>query len=634
MNEKDKYLSLYNGSLAQLYCSSDARGRVDGGYGRAFWGQGMVEYLEASQPGAVLDVGCGYGRFCDAVSRFVPQVYGVDIASVKTGNVIDNPKVTFIDAEAKEIPLPDRIVDWVTSFDCLEHCLEADIDLVLREFDRLARRGFILSISYDQDYIGDVPLHMTVRPETWWIEKLSAYGKVVKTGQVPLTGVPYLICKKQAAQHLDCRTGGTFSSNAKTSPEARTGRPPAETTPEALERIARLLQQCRIRCTGSIQDDPQASGNDDVLVATAERPGAGAQDDPSWNVSADVTTGPASDGSLRILYSCPDIPILSAGIRRLYRHVRCLVAHGYDAAVLHQQEGFKAPNQPDVPIRYLSRENLSPKDIVVIPEGHPQLMQQLSQSACRRFAIALNWDYIFKTLPDNLDWRHFGIERVLVVSPIVGQLVSWAMGLPVHILNSGINTQLYSFNPEIKRPRICYIKRKAACISEIRKMLRARNSDLIERLEWIAMEGLPERDYADLMQSSTLFLNLSPAEGWITSCLEAMGSGTFVAGYNSVGGKDLLIGNGNGQNAILAPNQDYMTLCLRIEPFLKDLLASNLQQWEHIRQNGLELAARMTMEAEENSIIAFWNNIVDVSRQHSPSPESVIRTEKNDFCSC
>jgi hypothetical protein len=308
--------------------------------------------------------------------------------------------------------------------------------------------------------------------------------------------------------------------------------------------------------------------------------------------------------------------------------VHCLISHGYDAAVLHQRQGFKAPNQPDVPICYLPNENLSEKHIVVIPEGHPQLMQQLSESACRRFAIALNWDYIFKTLPDNLDWRHFGLERVLVVSPIVGQLVSWAMGLPVHILNSGINTQLYNYNPAIKRPRICYIKRKATCISEIRKMLRARNPAFIDKLEWIAMEGLPEQEYADLIRSSTLFLNLSPAEGWITSCLEAMGSGTFVAGYNSVGGKDLLIGNGNGQNAILAPNQDYMTLCQQIEPFLKDLLASNLQQWEHIRQSGLELAARMTMEAEENSIIAFWKNIVDVSRLQGPGSESVTQTEQ------
>jgi hypothetical protein len=227
----------------------------------------------------------------------------------------------------------------------------------------------------------------------------------------------------------------------------------------------------------------------------------------------------------------------------------------------------------------------------------------------------LNWSYIFKNLPDNLDWRHFGIERVLVVSPVVGHLVSWAMGLPVHIMNAGINTQLYYYDPSAKQPMICYIKRKAAHISEIRKMLRARNPALVDNLEWRAIDGLPEEAYADVIRSSALFLNLSPAEGWITSCLEAMRSGTFVAGYNSVGGKDLLVGNGAAQNAILAPNQDYLTLCLRIEPFLKDLLVSDLLQWEHVRQNGLKLAARMTMETEENSIIAFWNTIVDGTRR-------------------
>ncbi|MEJ2041362.1 MAG: DUF268 domain-containing protein, partial [Desulfosarcinaceae bacterium] len=179
-------------------------------------------------------------------------------------------------------------------------------------------------------------------------------------------------------------------------------------------------------------------------------------------------------GPPRILYFCPDIDLPSAGIRRIYRHVSICNRFGYNAFILHQRQGFRLNNMPGVPITSLEQETIKSKDVVVIPEGHPRIMQELSQYPCRRFVLALNWDYVFKTLPEGLDWRAFDIERALVVSPVIGHMISWSMQLPFHILDTSIDRDLYYYDPSCKKPVVVYIQRKAVCIDPLRKLRAAR----------------------------------------------------------------------------------------------------------------------------------------------------------------
>jgi ubiquinone/menaquinone biosynthesis C-methylase UbiE len=196
MNEKEKYLEMYFGGMGDHYQSIHGEG-----YGRGFWGENAIPFIRNEKPKSVCDVGCGYGRFCNAISEFVDDVYGVDIASVETGNVIENEKIKYISSEAKKIPLDDNSVDWVTSFDCLEHCLPEDIDTILEEFNRIAKKGFVFSISYVDDSHKTGPntliLHMTVEKEEWWLDKISKYGEIHRGDFIGTSDVRYIILRKK-----------------------------------------------------------------------------------------------------------------------------------------------------------------------------------------------------------------------------------------------------------------------------------------------------------------------------------------------------------------------------------------------------------------------------------------------------
>lgn len=169
-NERRKYLELY------VESEKYKKERDSRGYGRGNHGKEIIGFIKDLNIESLLDVGCGFGNFCNDVSDFIPEVYGADIASVCSGNTIKNPKIKFIDSDALNINLPDNSVDIITSFDCLEHCLEDDIVPIMENFKRIAKKGFAFSIAYRQagerSNHGEF-LHMTVKPEDWWIEKIE-----------------------------------------------------------------------------------------------------------------------------------------------------------------------------------------------------------------------------------------------------------------------------------------------------------------------------------------------------------------------------------------------------------------------------------------------------------------------------
>jgi ubiquinone/menaquinone biosynthesis C-methylase UbiE len=185
--ECEKYTNLYMDKDNFYKNTYDHRG-----YGRGNWGGEISDLILNLSADSILDIGCGYGYFCSTIkSRGIKNVYGLDIASVKTNNIIDDKSITFINGVAHSLPFKDNEIDIITSFDVLEHCLRSDIDLIFNEMYRVCKIGCIFTISYrpSQELYKKLPLHMTVEPEIWWIEKLSELFSVEGTGR-------YLICFK------------------------------------------------------------------------------------------------------------------------------------------------------------------------------------------------------------------------------------------------------------------------------------------------------------------------------------------------------------------------------------------------------------------------------------------------------
>lgn len=150
-------------------------------YGSTCHGREALPILKRLGVRSALDVGCGNNEFARTLRRRGVVAWGVDAAC------------PWADAwcEADRLPFHDNAVEWLTCFDVLEHIDAATIPRVLSEFARVARRGWVFSISHAESRTpgpGGEKLHLTVEPESWWRERIVPYATIANEGD-------YLVCR-------------------------------------------------------------------------------------------------------------------------------------------------------------------------------------------------------------------------------------------------------------------------------------------------------------------------------------------------------------------------------------------------------------------------------------------------------
>ena len=147
----------------------------------------------------MLDVGCGRGAFTLAAREVGIEAYGFDFSEWAINNLCPGCKREWFEVwDATKAPWPykDEEFDLVCALDFLEHVYIDDLDLVIDEMYRVAKKWVFLQIAvvgggsgygrHEKGYIlrkGEpVPVelegnavagHVTVCTEEWWYEKLD-----------------------------------------------------------------------------------------------------------------------------------------------------------------------------------------------------------------------------------------------------------------------------------------------------------------------------------------------------------------------------------------------------------------------------------------------------------------------------
>lgn len=134
----------------------------------------------------VLDLGCAGGDFVRTVindGHFAVGLEGSDwskrhkrAAWALIGDLlftcdIARPFTLLLDGDPLKF-------DVVTAWEFIEHIKESDLEMVVRNVQaHLAPGGlWILSITNQEDVVGGVRLHQTIRPKLWWRQKCESLG--------------------------------------------------------------------------------------------------------------------------------------------------------------------------------------------------------------------------------------------------------------------------------------------------------------------------------------------------------------------------------------------------------------------------------------------------------------------------
>ncbi len=137
-------------------------------------GQVAIEHLHRYRMAAqfvagriVLDIACGEGYGSALLAQTASLVHGVDLSAEAVAHAqrrYGHPRLNFLQGDCAEIPLPDRSVDVVVSFETIEH--HARHEAMLAEFRRILRPGGVVVVSSPEkreytDLTGNVnPFHV------------------------------------------------------------------------------------------------------------------------------------------------------------------------------------------------------------------------------------------------------------------------------------------------------------------------------------------------------------------------------------------------------------------------------------------------------------------------------------------
>lgn len=354
---------------------------------------------------------------------------------------------------------------------------------------------------------------------------------------------------------------------------------------------------------------------------------------------------------------CPAMNQPSGGISVLFNHAKILKDSGLNVTMVYepqqnsrasieatQKAKLKGATQPviifdkfnptwlgslkdDVNMRALAEGELTysdgtsekfeplmmnPEDIMIIPEGFPNIMENTSQLPCKRIVFAQSWYYVLSGMKVGQKWQHFGIKDVVSISDGITEYLNTVMpGLKVRNYKQSINKDLFNIPEKIsdKAPMISYMPgRGPESQMKTNNVIRT-FYEFYPHYRWIRfapLQGLSKEDFAKQVKTSAFVLYTDEIAGFGTLPLEAMACGTHVIGWTPFGSKEYI----NENNGFWAVNGDVFQLAeligLALDRYFNGLLDS-----PEISEVYQKTISEYTNEKEVESVLNIYKEITN-----------------------
>lgn len=285
------------------------------------------------------------------------------------------------------------------------------------------------------------------------------------------------------------------------------------------------------------------------------------------------------------------------GVKVIFQAVGALRRRGFDAyvAATAATPGWLAGSRAldDVAILDMTQtQQITPDDLYVATDAiGPHRMPLLLGRPQRRVLFVQNHNALAEG--PLVDWSRLTHIRCLTVSEFSRRYLLEQAGFhDVAVVAPGVDTTV--FRPgTTRRHRIAYMPRKLRALAD---KLRAESTPAVE---WIPIDNATEEKTADILRSSSVFLNLGRKEGFGLPPLEAMAAGCVVCGFAGQGTTDFA----TPRNGFWVREGDVQGCLRAIDEALA--AAADPARAASVIQAGQETAARFSLTAFEDAMAAY-----------------------------
>lgn len=220
-----------------------------------------------------------------------------------------------------------------------------------------------------------------------------------------------------------------------------------------------------------------------------------------------------------------------------------LVRKGFPVRAWHGAASFKpAWFSADIPTVYGPSLLLKPGDVLVVPEFNPEGLRSCVGDA-KPVVLCQNHHYVLGNcgFSQLLSGDYPGLPGVAHVIGMSRAIMSFlAVAAPAvsgHYIPCHVDVDL--FRPRAKKKLIAYMPRRRTRDLQIVVQLLRRSKRLAD-WEFVAVDGLTEKETAVCLGEAAIFLSGSNYEGFGLPPAEAMAAGCYVIGFNGDGGREYM----------------------------------------------------------------------------------------------
>jgi glycosyltransferase involved in cell wall biosynthesis len=320
-----------------------------------------------------------------------------------------------------------------------------------------------------------------------------------------------------------------------------------------------------------------------------------------------------------IYFLTPENNKPSGGVKVIYRHTDILNRNGIDAAVLHQQRGFRAKWFDNATrINYLPDIRIRQSDYLVIPEVYgpniikigtlpniePGVKKVIFNQGCYNTFLGYSFDSIYSGNLETPYTMHDEFIAAIVVSENSRDYLQFmAPALKIFRVHNSIDPDLFSLSAPTNR-QICFCPDKhAEDALQVLAILQLRG--VLDNYKIVPITGMPEQQVADVMRESSFFLSTGYHEGFGLPPAEAIACGCIVIGYDGMGGREYF----RDEFTYPVPLGDIIAFATTVEKVVKEF-----ERDPESLQRKSEIAAafirkQYALATEEQDIVDCWNAI-------------------------
>ena len=330
--------------------------------------------------------------------------------------------------------------------------------------------------------------------------------------------------------------------------------------------------------------------------------------------------------------------VASGSLEYIYKLAEIAKNDGYNIGMLYQLEkddefvgvkewlGEKYANLPHYNVSKDEVE-ITPSDVVFIPEIFSTVMNQTKKLPCKRIAILQNYDYMLEQMPFAAQWGDFGIMDCITNTEYNSELIKDIFPYIRTTVVTPYIDKIFGTTIEPKKMVINIVARDQSDINKIIKPFYWK----YPTFKWVSfrdLRGFSKEGFANALRdaAATIWVDTDTSFGY--SALEAMKSGSIVIAKIPNAPLEWMNSDDNDSGAL-------RNCCVWFDDFnsIHRQIASVVRSWitDNVPEEISEEAKKVVLAySEERTHKEFIDYLTKVFEARKLELESIIRTVENE----